>query len=334
MATIRDVAARAGVSKASVSRALNQPESVSSATLERVLAAARELSYVPNAMARGLATGKSGIVGLIVPDSTNPVFAHIARGCADQLLAHGLTVALYNSDEQYARECALRLLNEQRQAEGLILASQAALPSGNGEPSPATTLPTVYVERDPDGPRVDAVYIDNRQAARLACEHLLALGHRRIAIVTGLLGTVTGSGRLAGFVESLREAGIALPDRYVLEGNFKLEGGRKAAEELLALVEPPTAAFVSSDLMAYGLVSGLRERGWRVPEDVSVVGCYDLPMSSLFTPSLTTVHVPLHGIGRQAARLLLRRLQRPHRSSTVKVVPVVLTVRQSTRPMV
>lgn len=330
MSDITDVARRAGVSPATVSRVYNQPEIVSPGTRERVLSAAAELQYVPHAIARGLATGRSGVVGLIVPDITNPYFGHIARGCADVLNSRQITVALYNSDEQSSREHHMRLLVSQRQADGLIVASQAASISETAEKLPEVGAPTVYVERRPDQPGIDAVLVDNRQAAKQAAEYLMALGHRRIATITGLMNTITGQDRFRGFVDRLAQAGIQTPDAYVVQADFKLEGAAAAARKIMALVDPPTAVFVASDLMAYGAIGEFVAHGWRVPGDISVIGCEDLPFSQYFVPTLTTIRVPIYDIGRRAAQLLMRRLQKPSRKPTIEVLGAELVARQST----
>lgn len=330
MTTIQDVARKAGVSVATVSRVFNQPEVVNTSTRERVLTAVKELSYHPNAAARSLVTGKSGVVGLIVPDITNPYFGYIARGCSDELNKKQITLALYNSDEELTREYYVRRLIQERQTDGLIVTSETASVSEAIQNLQERKIPTVYIERRPDAPCVDAVYLNNPQAARLAVEHLLSLGHKKIAIITGLMNTLTGQERFQSFADALTSAGICLPDNYIIEGTFKLEAGVTAAHQILALSDPPTAVFVSSDLMAYGAIGEFIAHGWRVPEHISVIGCEDLPLSAYFSPKLTTIHVPIYDLGKRASILLMKRVEKPQRKSVSEVLNAELVVRQST----
>ena len=329
MAKIHDVAYRAGVSPATVSRVYNQPKLVSPATRKRVTTAAAELDYLPNAVARGLATGRSGVVGLIVPDITNPYFGYIARGCSDAFNQRQLTLALYNSEEQSSREDYMRLLIHQRQADGLIITSEAASIDKVSEHISKSQIPTVYIERQPDEPHIDAVYVDNQRAAQCAVEYLLTLGHKKIATITGAMSTMTGKERLQGFLKGLTQAGIHLLDTYIYEGNFKLDGGAAAAEQIMASPDPPTAVFVASDLMAYGAIGAFTSNGWDVPGTISVVGCEDLPFSRYFSPKLTTMRIPIYEIGRHAAQLLIKRLAKPARKASIEVLGAELIIRQS-----
>ncbi len=225
--TIRDVADQAGVSKSTVSRCFNQPNLVDAETLERVLSVARDLGFYPNAMARGLATGKSGIVGLIIPDITNPYFGYIARGCSEELSTKNMTVALYSTSEESSREVSTRFLLQQQHVDGLIIISEAASVSRLVESLPSFSSPTVYIEREPDSPAIDAVCFDNLGAAGLAADHLIGLGHRKIAIVTGLMNTTSGKNRLKGFIDSLQRSGIPLPAEYIIEEISSSKAGRK-----------------------------------------------------------------------------------------------------------
>jgi LacI family transcriptional regulator len=330
MTTIRDVAVKAGVSKSTVSRSFNQPGLVDNLTLKRVLSVAQELDFYPNAMARGLVTGKSGIIGLIIPDITNPYFGYIASGCFDELSNKNLTVALYSTSEESSREYTTRYLLQQQRVDGLIIISEAASVSRLVESLPSISSPTVYIEREPDHPTIDAVCFDNVRAASLATEHLIGLGHHKIGIVTGLMNTTSGKNRMKGFVDSLQRAGIQLPENFIVEGDFKLEGGARAARKIMALADPPTAIFVCSDLMAYGAMGEFLASGWRIPEKISIIGCEDLPFSSYFSPKLTTIKVPIYEIGVRAASLLIKRLKKPSQKGKKEVLAVELVARQST----
>ncbi len=327
--TIADVAREAGVSASTVSRVFNRPELVKEETREAVLKIAAELEFVPNRLARGLITGQTGLIALIVQDISNPYFGIVANGCEEELRKEGIAVALFSTSESLRAEEHYRRMLAERSVDGFIFISSPADAKSLGEhPTP---IPTVYVHRTPDGDHIDAVYTDDQQGSRLACEYLVGLGHRRIATVTGQLETITGATRLRAFREALASYGIDLPDQYVLPGDFKMEGGRQAAKQLVRADPRPTAVFIVSDLMAYAFVHSLAEEGVRVPADVSVVGFDDLPMSSLFYPSLTTIRSPKRGIGEAAARLLLERLEDPEAPPRTVVLPVELVERESCR---
>ena len=181
-----------------------------------------------------------------------------------------------------------------------------------------------------DSPYINSITVDNLNASRLAAEHLLGLGHRKLTIVTGLMNTITGKQRFQGFVDTLSAHDVPLLDDNVLIGNFKLECGVEIAQRIMGLAEPPTAVFFSSDLMLYGAVGELTANGWRVPEDISVIGCEDLPMSVCFSPRITTVHVPIYSLGRQAAKSLIKRMEKPRKKRSNETLNVELIIRQST----
>jgi DNA-binding LacI/PurR family transcriptional regulator len=330
-ATIRDVAKRAGVSQATVSRVLNRPELVKEETRANVLKAAEELGFVPNRLARGLITGRSGLVALIVQDISNPYFALVAAGCEEELHRSGIIATLVGTSESLNEEERVRQILAERSIDGFIFVSSPASLDAVEDRLIPNTIPTVYALRIPDAPHIDIVFPDNRQGACLACEHLASLGHHRVAIVTGQLETLSGQVRLEAFRECLNAKGIDLPPHYIIPGDFKLASGKAAAEQMLACDPLPTAVFVSSDLMAYAFIHTLAEAGVRVPEDISVIGFDDLPMSELFYPRLTTIWSPKRRLGAEAARLLVNRLENPDLPAQEVLLPVELKVRDSCR---
>lgn len=329
-ATIRDVAKKAGVSPATVSRVLNRPELVKDETRATVLKVADELDFVPNRLARALITGRSGLVALIVQDISNPYFALVATGCEEELHRRGIAATFASTSESLSEEERIRQILAERSVDGFIISSSPATLETVEAPH-IPTIPTVYVHRAADSPHVDAVYPDDQHGTALACEYLLELGHRRIAIVTGQQETMSGQVRLRAFLEYLRERGIETPPQYVIPGDFKLASGKVAAEQLLTCDPIPTAVFVSSDLMAFTLIHTLADAGVRVPDDISVISFDDLPMSELFYPRLTTVWCPKRQIGAEAARLLIERLENPDLPGREIVMPVELKVRDSCR---
>lgn len=332
-ATIRDVAKKAGVSPSTVSRVLNRPELVKEETRAHVLDVADELGFVPNRMARALITGRSGLVALIVQDISNPFFALVATGCEEELHRSGIAVTLASTSESLSEEERFRQILAERSVDGFIFVSSPALLETVEEHPIPDTVPSVYVQRIADAPHIDSVYPDNRHGAALACQYLSELGHHRIAIVTGQLETLSGRARLESFRDCLSDKGIEVPPQYVIPGDFKLASGKSAAKQLLTCDPLPTAVFVSSDLMAYAFIHTLADAGIRVPEDISVIGFDDLPMSELFYPRLTTIWTPKKQIGAAAARLLVDRLENPNMPGQEVVLPVELKVRDSCRPL-
>lgn len=331
MVTIRDIALKAGVSVATVSRVFNNPAIVREETREKVMEIARSLNFEPDPLARSLSTGKLGVVALVVPNITSPNFSYIARGCQERLMADGVTLGLYDTGEDLASELEILRSIDRRRADGVIVASRSAIHGQESLDLMELSIPVVLIERSPEGLPLDAVCIDNREAARLACNHLLDLGHRNVAIISSYLDTLAGSERLSGFQEAMELAGLPLPDRNIFEGDFTMEGGREAAQVILARDDPPTAVFASSDEMAYGLIDELRLAGWQVPGKISVVGCEDLPMSKVFVPHLTTVRTPKLRLGYKAAELILTRIEDAGRPPRVCHLPVELIIRESTR---
>lgn len=337
MASVLDVAKRANVSIATASRVLSGSEyPVSRATRARVLQAAAALDYSPNALAKAMATGRTGIVGVLVGDSSDPYFAAIVRGVEDVARHHGHLVVVCNSDRDPAIELRyLRALNDYR-VDGLIFA-------GGGLTDDAYVREirqAIEVFRSRGAacvalaPHLFASYrvlIDNEQVARDAVEFLYSKGHRRIAFLSGPpLLTTTGL-RLAGYRAASTDLGLAEEPGYVLEGDYAFAGGLRAATQVHSLRPPPTALLASNDMMAMGAIVGLRQLGYRVPNDVSVMGIDDIPTAIAVYPALTTVAIPLHELGATGMESLLR-LRRGELSADEGVtLPHRIIVRDSVR---
>jgi LacI family transcriptional regulator len=227
-----------------------------------------------------------------------------------------------------------RLLSEilaAKKVDGLIFIGAPAEEHHIAEVISPPSCPTVYVQRLPDHPHIDAVYIDEDQGSTLACEYLLKLGHHRIAIVTGLIETMGGRMMLEAFRKCMADADISLPTQYVIRGDFSLSSGVIAARQLLQCDPLPTAVFACNDLMAYSLIHTLAEAGLQIPDDISIIGFNDFPMSKYFYPKLTTVRTPTHQLGIEAARFLLERLDNPELPTREITLPVELVIRGSCR---
>ncbi len=327
--TLEDIARMAGVSRSTVSRVLNNHPNVRPEVRERVWEVIRRVGYQPHAAARSLATRRSQVLGLVIPEAvstlfTDPFFPELIRGMTDACYARGylLTLALFQSPEQ-GRRLLHRLLSSHA-VDGLIVASARL-----NDPLIPRLLedgfPFVSIGRHPD-PRVSFVDADNVAGARMAVEYLIRRGHTRIATITGPMDMAAAQDRLEGYRQALRARGLPLDRRYIVEGDFTQEGGRAAMQQLLGLQPRPTAVFAASDAMAMGALKAAREAGLRVPGEVTVVGFDDIPQAAYLEPPLTTVRQPIVRMGALAVQLLVEQVERGAQPQRV-VLPVELVVR-------
>jgi LacI family transcriptional regulator len=331
---LSDVAERAGVHPATVSRALSDSTShmVNAATRERVVAAAQELGYRPNPIARSLKTNRSFTVAVLVPDITNPLFPPMVRGIEDALGPAGFTALVANTenDEERART-ALESMRA-RQVDGCIAAT--ATRDDGVLAQAAAELSLVLINRRMASHAVPAVVPDDRSGIRQAVEHLAALGHERIAHVAGPQWASTGATRHAAFLETLGAVGLK-PDESLIRfaDAFTEEQGARALTDLLDSHAKFSALVAGNDLMALGCYDALAERGLRCPDDISIVGFNDMPFADKFNPPLTTVRIPHYEMGLRAAELLLERIAEDGGAPADDVVlPVRLVQRASTAP--
>lgn len=321
MATVRDVALRAGVSTSTVSHVLNRTRFVSEAARDRVLAAMRELDYAPNAAARMLTLKRSNAIGLIVSDIRNPFFASVARGVEDVAQGHGYTLVLCNSDEDIRRETACLKALQTRQVDGIVLAS-AGVADAYVTRLVHAGFPIVLVDRELPELGIPAVLLDNEEGAYRAVTHLVARGHTRIGMISGRRSISTTTERVAGYRRALQEAGVEPESGLVISGESTSEGGTQAANALLDLVPGPTAIFSGNNLMSIGGLQAIVSRGLSVPDDVAMVGFDDFPFpwSDAFRPHLTTVAQPTYELGRRAAEMLVQGLRGQRSQSAERVV--------------
>lgn len=329
MVTIRDVAEAAGVSVATVSRVVSgSRHRVSAATRSRVLAAVARLRYQPNLVALGLKKRVTHTIGLIVPDISNPFYPAIARGIEDVANRAGLAVLLCNTYEDLAKERSYLMLLRNRMVDGLIFATVGAN-TKHLRMLRRERVPAVLVARAPEGVKMDAVLVDNRRGEREATEHLLRLGHRRVAFIGGPAALPVAGERLAGYRDALAAAGIGADPALVADGAFRAEGGAAAVGTLLRRRAAFTAIVASNDLMAIGAMEELRRRGRRLPDDVAVVGFDDITFASLVEPPLTTVAQPKYRMGTLAMERLLELLNSGDRRPRRLVLEPQLVVRRS-----
>jgi LacI family transcriptional regulator, galactose operon repressor len=332
--TIRDVARLADVHPGTVSRALNEDTRalVNQETAERVLNAARELGYRPNPIARGLKTNRSFMIGVLIPDITNPLFPPILRGIEDRLGEAGYTALIVNTDNDAARERTHLEALRARQVDGFISAT-ATLDHEFLAEIASAGVPLVLVNRSFEDGSVSAVTVNDRQGIRLAVEHVAKLGHTRIAHVAGPQNISTGHRRYLGFVEAMRSAGLAVDDRHTrFCRGFTEPEGAWACTELLHDDPGITAIVASNDRLAVGCYDALAAQGRSCPQDVSVVGFNDMPFVDRLRPPLTSVRVPQREIGIEAADLLLASLGSGSPTAREVLLEPALVIRGSTAP--
>jgi DNA-binding LacI/PurR family transcriptional regulator len=326
--TIRDVAAEANVSTASVSRAMASSEGVTRRVRERVLRAVKKLNYHPNRLARHLRAGLSRIIGVIIPDLQNPFFPGVVHGVEEVLYTAGYTLMLGHSDGLAEREQRHMAILRGEGAAGLILIPDNG-PGVSYEFVRSWGIPVVAVDRKPRRLEVDLVTTSNREGVRDAVIHLLSHGYQDIALISGPAGLSVSRERLAGYEEALAASQVPVRDALVVAGDFRQEGGRQAMTRLLGLPKPPRAVVSANNLMTLGALESIHERHLRIPEDIAVIGFDDMSWAASLRPSLTAVVQPAEELGRTAAQLLLERIKNPTRLSRHVVLPTRLTIRAS-----
>jgi LacI family transcriptional regulator len=337
--TQADVAKRAGVSRATVSYVLNKRTAgripITEETRGKVLEAAQALGYTPHALARSLRSGLTHTIGLLIPDTNNPHYMDILSGVEAEVVAHDYYLVLVSAtlDPERERHC-LRSLFQQR-LDGLILAPTFPdLLEDEIEDLLDHTCPVVFVTPYPDA---DCAYADVRSGAEALMDHLIALGHRRIGFLHGVAREGLASVRAAVYREKTTALGLpsapdGLPAQLIVRCGHTMKDGYQAAQKLLDLDDPPTAIWAVNDLLAVGALRAIRERGLRVPQDVSLAGFDDIAIAAQLYPTLTTVHIHGQELGRRAARLLFRRIEDPALDPTHEMLDTELVVRSSTAP--
>lgn len=331
MPTIQDVAREAQVSPATVSNVLNgRWKQTSPATRERILEVAQRLNYRPNAMAAALRTRRTRTIAVVFTNILNPFYTAVLRGIQDEARRAGYTIVLANSDDSPELERESVATFRAQQVDGLIITT-----TGENDDLlktlPDTGVPTVLVDRGDPELHLDTVRVDNISAARAAVEYLIGLGHRRIAIISGLTtGVPTRAGRVAGYHQALEAAGIPIREEYQQILPSSVDNGRLAAEALLSLPEPPTALFAANILLAVGALECIRTRGIHVPGELSFLMFDDPVWSRIANPPVTAVSQPTHRLGAVAFQLLEARFRKKRPLQTEDIVlPTSLHIRQS-----
>ncbi len=331
--TLDEIARRAGVSRSTASRVINNHPHVNPAVRERVWQAIRETNYQPNLPARSLASRRSQVIGIIIPQPIHTLFADpyfplliegIAQVCNERQFSIMLELATNPTGDPY------RHIGRQGFLDGAIVAS-AIEDHFLSQWLAQESIPVVSVGRISTHPAIPYVDVDNRQGARMMIEHLLRCGYRRIATITGPMNIVAGRDRFAGYCDALDAAGLPLLPELIVEGNFSEQSGFSAMQSLLQRESRPDAVFAASDMMALGAFKALRAAGLSVPDDIGLGGFDDIPLAAAMTPTLTTVRQPINELGQTAARLLLDRITTTARDLAVErvILPTTLVIRES-----
>lgn len=329
MATMKQVAERAGVSTSTVSHVINNTRVVSADVRARVLAIIAETRYIPSAVARSLKNDRTQTIGMMVPNNSNPYFAELIQGIEDAAFKVGYNVILCNAYDDSKKQAAyLRVLTEKR-IDGLILVASGAddeLATLLGDQS----VPIVLVDREVAGVQADFIEADHEKGGYLATQYLLSLGHRDIACVSGPADLPPSRDRVAGYMRALKEAGLKRRLDYLVRSDFTSEGGFRAFEQLLGLKKPPTAIFASNDLMAIGGICAASQAGVLVPHDLSVIGYDDIALASYSTPPLTTMAQPKYEMGQLITKVLIERIMGGNLPLRRELLQTELRIRQST----
>jgi LacI family transcriptional regulator len=328
--TSHDIARAAGVSQSTVSRALRRDPRVDPATAARVLEVAERLGYSPNLSARSLVTRRTKTIAVVVADITNPFYPQLVEALHEQLGRAGYRMILFNERTDARGDGGIEVFLASGGADGALFLSVTIDP-GVSQMLSRSPVPTVLLNRDADGPRVDRVMADHRGGAVMVADLLAGLGHKRIAMIAGPANTSTSRDREAGFGEQLKRHGLALDPSLRRAGEFSHQSGFQWTSELMSLDDPPTAIFCVNDVVGFGALDAARRLRIDVPKDLSIVGFDDIPMASWESFSLTTVRQPLTDMARDAARLLIARVERTTESRPSRIVfPTHLVQRATT----
>lgn len=329
MSNIRDVARLAGVSVATVSRALSNPEKVSPESLDKVHKAIAEVGYRPNMLARNFRSARAYAVVVLVPDIANPFYSLFIRALEDRAHQKGYAVLLGDTRGTPERELEYIRRVETRLADGIVQLRPSSEKSQNNIPADVPCVNACGCEYT-TGP---AIRIDNRGAAKSMVNYLISLGHKRIGVISGLKDNPHAIDRLEGYKEAIAEAGIPFEKDLIAEGDFTMWSGLNAAFQFCNMKNRPTAIFSMNDEMAIGAMQTLKNQGIRIPEDMSVTGFDDIAYAKYSDPSLTTISQPAEEMGKMAMDMLLKVIEGEPLSQRECVLPTEFIIRKSTGPV-
>jgi len=324
--TLRDIAKMVGISPSTASRALNNNTAISEEIRKRVFKAARESNYIPNSLARGLALKRSRLVGLLVPSIANPFFAEVSRGAHDMAWERSYVVALCDTQRSFDREEALSQRLLQSQVDGVIVAG-GVMPEARIRNWRQSDVPLVLAGRRVAGSGFSSVAVDDASAGYQATEYLLSKGRRKVVFFAGPFDSPATRDRHRGYLEAMEARGLA---PALSQGDYSMERGFQEAAKIVESPNRPDAVFAANDLMAIGLIMGLAGFGVRVPDDIAIMGCDDIPMGALIKPALSTVRIPMYEMGQRAMALLLHILENGENGTAESILlDTQLAIRES-----
>jgi DNA-binding LacI/PurR family transcriptional regulator len=333
LATIKDVAKRAGVAISTVSAVINRSAPVSEDTIARVELAIAEIGYTPHGAAQSLRSGRSRMIGLILPDITNPHFANVARVVESASLDAGYMAAVYSTSEDYDRERQILKMMRAHRVAGLIIIPTRSDAEHGAQLRAEIHVPTVLLDSFVEGLPYDVVKLDNLMAGRIATEYLIGMGHRRIAVTTGRDNITTGEDRLAGYLEALAAHRIVADRDLFLPGRFDRDVAYRGTLERMRRPDRPTAIFALSNMMMLGVLNALRDLGLWVPQDVSVMSIDDFDFAKILNPPPTVVAAPIAEMAQRAIDTLLIEIETGKRpTGHYTLFKPTLIVRESVMP--
>ncbi|REK61732.1 MAG: LacI family transcriptional regulator [Brevibacillus sp.] len=330
--TIYDVAKKAGVSISTVSRVINNTGRISAKTKKRVLDVIEQLGYQPSVVASALTGKRTRTIGLIIPDVANPFFAELARRVEDRGRELGFNLLMCNTDNNPDTEDMYLSLLRQKSVDGIIIGTNARNHRVLRELL-EENLPVALIAQDIPELMIDVVAVDDYLGGYQAAQHLVSLGHKRIAILVGNMNRTSDKYRLEAFRQALEDHGLELTEELVIRTDYSREDGKRAARELLTSPKRPTAIFACFDFLAIGVYQAAKELGLRIPDDVSVVGFDNTILASIVDPPLTTIAQPIDEMGRQVMDLLVREIEGDKKTKQRVILPPELIIRQSTKPI-
>ena len=330
--TIKDIARLAGVSIATVSMIVNNKDQrISPQTRAKVLKIIEEQNYVPNRVASSMVTKTTKTIGLVIPDIANPFFPEIARGVEDKANKEGYTVILCNSDNILNKEDAYVDMLQEKMVDGIIFTASSRRTTVSTSLQ-KVKVPVITVDRDlPALGKYGKIVVDNQHGAKEAVTYMINQGYKKIYHITGPLTSKTARDRYAGYIEALDKSHVALPDSHLYEGHYTSEWGYDGICRLLKDGHDFDSVFCGNDMIAIGVLKGLRENGLKVPDQIGVVGYDDVQMAQMLTPELTTVRQPKYDMGFQAAEMLIRMINNEKIDSSEHTLKTELIVRNSTK---
>ncbi|MEG9414885.1 substrate-binding domain-containing protein [Vibrio cholerae] len=329
MATMKDIARLAGVSTSTVSHVINKSRFVSDEIAERVNNAAQQLNYAPSALARSLKMNRTKTIGMLVTTSTNPFFGEVVKGVERSCYHQGYNLILCNTEGDNQRMKASINTLLQKRVDGLLLMCSTLEGERLDVFDRYPDIPIVVMDWGPILFASDKIQDNSLQGGYMAAKHLIECGHKEIGCITGPLIRHQAQMRYEGYKRALAEAGIAINPDWIVESDFECEGGYQAFKKLYQRGKLPSALFVSNDMMAMGVIQAASQRGFRVPDDLSLIGYDDVHIAKFMTPALTTIHQPKYRLGKAAVDTLLYRLENPDTTAQVVQLEPTLVVRSS-----